>query len=380
MPTETEERDKLLLKKVMELYVLQSPFNISKQDPNKTAQIHKDVFKDLRQDVEQVPEKIVHARRDIFKLLREGADPNVRNSFGRLALLYVMDERVALAFAGTGRLTEEVKREYLDKIDEDLQIRWARRYTAARKIVEPVISVVSRSLERPQKKRQTRYVRSPKTLKGQVTLLLLNGWTKREKYGEYPQQRHSEQTLLALSDHCIRQNFFLITKKVKEHIIKHVSLMNKPVQNDLGITPVMCAVNQGNKDTAQLLVDWGMSPDIKNAYGETALMYAAANGDFEMLSMLMKKSKDFKEKAGKGSRYKGLDALDVLGVNVSATDYSLFLEKLSYVFPNEGKYLSEKNEKFKKLRPKVRKMMHKMAQSRKKEEVKNKNVFFDRER
>lgn len=354
MPTDTEELNKLLLKRVMDLYVLQSPFETGKQNLENAVQI----------------------RRDIFKALREGADPNVRNSFGRLALLYVLDERVALAFASTGRLTEEVKREYLDKIDEDLQVRWINRYTSVRKMVEPVISVLSRSLKEIPRRKVTRYVRSPKTVKGQVSLLLLNGWPKRKKSGEYPDLRHPAQTLMALSDHSIRQNFYLITEKVEGHIIKHVSLTDEPVQNKLGITPVMCAVNQGNKDTAQLLLDWGMSPDTKNAYGETALMYAAGNGDFEMLNMLMKKSKDFKDKAGEGSRYKGLDALDVLGVNVSATDYHLFLEKLSFVFPYEGKYFQEKCEKFKKLHPKVRIVMHKMAVSRKKEENKKTSPLF----
>jgi len=358
MPTETEERDKLLLKKVMELYVLQSPFS----------------------DERRNPEKIVQLRKDIFKVLREGADPNVRNDFGRLALLYVLDERVALAFASTGRLTEDVKREYLNKIDEDLQVRWIKRYTTARKMVEPVISVVSRSIENPQKKRQTRYVRSPQTVKGQVSLLLLNGWAKRKINENYPNLSHSEQTLLALSDHSIKQNFYLIVGKMEEYIIKHVSLMDKPVQNELGITPLMCTVYQGNKDATQLLLDWKMSPDIKNAYGETALMYAGQKGDIEALKMLMKKSNNFKEKAGEGSRYKGLDAVDVLGLNVSAEKFHHFLETIVYLFPQEERYFKEKEEKFKKLRPKVRMMMHKMAQSRKKEEVKHKNCFFDRGR
>lgn len=347
---EAEERDKLLLKKVMDLYVLQTPFA----------------------EKERNPREIIQLRKDIFDILRDGADPNVRNSYGRLALLYVLDERVALAFAGTGRLTEEVKREYLDKIGEDLQARWIRRYTSARQMVEPVISVVSRSLEHAQKKQVTRYVPSPKTLKGQVSLLLLNGWAKRYQAKEYKEPKHSAQTLLALSEHNLRQNFYLITKKMEEHIIENLSLTDAPVQNKQGITPLMCAVNHGNKEGVRMLLDWGMSPDVKNAYGETALMYAAQKGDIDTLKVLMSKSTNFQEKAEKGSRYYGLDAVDILGISVSIERFNHFLKSVKHFFPEDEKYFSEKEEKLGKLRPKVRSLMHRMALSRKRDKEKEK--------
>ncbi len=76
--------------------------------------------------------------------------------------------------------------------------------------------------------------------------------------------------------------------EIVELLIKRKAPLN--VIDSNGSTPLMIAVNRGSDEIAQLLIDNGADPDIKDiAYGRTALHIAASKGYQKIASVLVSK-------------------------------------------------------------------------------------------
>lgn len=66
---------------------------------------------------------------------------------------------------------------------------------------------------------------------------------------------------------------------------------NKPLleaKNDSGQTALFCAVEGDHKEVAQLLLDAGANPLVKDADGKTLIMLASINGNPDMASLIYK--------------------------------------------------------------------------------------------
>jgi ankyrin repeat protein len=57
-------------------------------------------------------------------------------------------------------------------------------------------------------------------------------------------------------------------------------------------TPLTLAFRRGNMEIAQLLIEKGADPNIRDSFGETALMYAAGSGKMDMVTALLEKGAD----------------------------------------------------------------------------------------
>jgi cytohesin len=66
--------------------------------------------------------------------------------------------------------------------------------------------------------------------------------------------------------------------------------LNEP--NDAGLTPLMIAVKEGNRDMAGQLTEKGADPNVLGAQNNTALLLAAGAGNSDMMEFLMEKGAD----------------------------------------------------------------------------------------
>ena len=149
-------------------------------------------------------------------------------------------------------------------------------------------------------------------------------------------EKPARTSLHTASDRATTENMDDIIAQNKEDI-------NKRSNDEYGVTPLMCAVNKGNADMADALLENGADINMTNNVGETALMYAAANGNMDMIEKLIERGADTEMKAGKGSAYEGEDFRSVLRDHLEASGKTA--EEIEKTMADVEKMIAEKQGK-----------------------------------
>ena len=87
---------------------------------------------------------------------------------------------------------------------------------------------------------------------------------------------------------------------VAEYLIKAGAPINSKSRNELEATPIHSAASAGHTKIAELLLQHGADPNIREQGGYTPLHIAAQNGDLEMISTLIYGGADLDAKSDDG--------------------------------------------------------------------------------
>lgn len=121
-------------------------------------------------------------------------------------------------------------------------------------------------------------------------------------------------------------------EKAQAVLTKHPEYLNTKSTDEHGVTPLMCAINQGNTAMVDLLLAHNADVNCPNNFGETAIMYAARNGNIELIKKMAENGANLLYRAQEGSDYANQNILQILGDNGHITQLeqvlSLYSEKI----------------------------------------------------